>query len=205
MSGMVGDTLPEGRRGQLLAVALALTVAALVWLAVVAPVIGWYDARSEALADRRVLLVHMARLAAELPAMRRQGAGPRGVAGASRILLPGRSDAIAAASLQSLIQDMAASAGATLSSVEALPGQQQGALRQIGLRVALSTDWPVLIALLQAVEASDRRLLVDGLELHAIADSHAAIEASFVVLAFRAGDTTGNGDDLHAEADEDSR
>ncbi len=65
----------------------------------------------------------------------------------------------------------------------------------------------MLIALLQAVEGSQVRLLVDDLQLHATARGQAApagnaappIEASFVVLGFRPGrETTTQGSDGHA-------
>jgi hypothetical protein len=151
----------------------------------------------------------MAARARDLPALRRLAASSHPGAAPSGSLLTGDSDAIAAATLQGEIQDMATAAGATLTSTEALPGVQQGAFRQIALRIALSGRWPVLIALLQAIDASDLRLLVDDLEFHAVADAgpqgagamgHAPLEASFVVLALRsaAGDRA---DDLHAQAD----
>jgi hypothetical protein len=89
------------------------------------------------------------------------------------------------------VQDMTAAAGATLASSEALPGEQQGGFRRIGLRVAVRGDWPELIALLRAVDESPLRLLVANLELHATAQQQktgpAPIEASFVVQGFRPG------------------
>ena len=36
-------TLPDGRRGQTLAIALTLVAAAVFWVAAVAPLIGWYQ------------------------------------------------------------------------------------------------------------------------------------------------------------------
>ncbi|WP_284944311.1 type II secretion system protein GspM [Acidisoma cladoniae] len=202
------DGLPEGPRGQMLAVALALVAAAFLWLAVASPLIGWYTARSDDLAASRILLEHMAARARDLPALRRLAAASQAGAAPSASLLGGDSDAIAAATLQGEIQDMATAAGATLTSTEALPGVQQGGFRQIALRIALSGRWPVLIALLQAIDASDLRLLVDDLEFHAVADAgpqspgatgHAPLEASFVVLALRLA--AGRADDLHAQAD----
>jgi len=203
--------LPEGRRGQMLAVALLLITAAFLWLAVAEPLIGWYEARSDALAASRITLAHMAERAADLPALRRLAASTHRVdAAPNGALLTGDSDAIAAATLQGTIEDMASAAGATLTSTEALPGVQQGAFRQIALRIALSGRWPVLIGLLQAIDASDLRLLVDDLEFHAVADEmpggsglggHAPLQASFVVLAFRSAAADRAVDDLHAQAD----
>ena len=187
--------LPVGRRGQIVAVGLLVIALGLAWALVASPLIGWYQAREERLAEQQVLLAHMTRLVAELPALRRS-AGDGGQANdvPAATLLGGESDAIAGAALQGMVQDMARAAGVTLTSAEALPGDPRGAFRRIGLRIMLSADWPALIDLLKAVESSPMRLLVDDLQLHATANTQAGairdaprIEASFVVLGFRAG------------------
>ena len=51
--------------------------------------------------------------------------------------LEGASDAIASANLQSRIEELAASAGATISSTESLPAEVRGGYRRIGLRYVL--------------------------------------------------------------------
>ena len=73
----------------------------------------------------------------------------------------------------------------------ALRGEQQGAFRQIGLKMTLRGDWPTLVGMLQAVDESPLRLLVDDVQLHAtVQPAHAGpmrLEASFVVMGFRPG------------------
>jgi general secretion pathway protein M len=206
-------SLPEGRRGQFVALGLLLAAIGLFWGAVAAPLLGWYDARAERLAERRVMLAHMTQVAASLPSLKR-AVGATGAGGPPpTALLDGNSDAIAGAALQGMVQDMAKAAGATLASAETLPGEQQGGFRRIGLRVTLSGAWPVLVAMLQAVEGSQVRLLVDDLQLHVTAggrpggpkDAPALMQASFVVLGYRPGREAGvsNGDtrpDLRADA-----
>jgi hypothetical protein len=218
MSGRHDDLLPEGRRGQILALGLVVVLGAILWLGVAAPLIDFYDARQLDLANRRALLDHMAARVRELPALRRLARAGRAAAGPDAALLAGDSDAIAAATLQGVIQDMATSAGATLSSEEVLPAVQLGGFRQIGLRIALTGRWPVLMQLLQEIDASDLRLLVDDLEFHAVYDAasgdgvsaagasggHPPLAASFVVMAFRAG-SGGRATDLQAQAYEFSR
>ena len=203
MSGKTGDLLPEGRRGQWLAVGLVVIVAAVVWLGVASPLIGWYDARQVDIANRRALLDDMASRARALPALRQLARASRPDAAPKATLLTGGTDAIAAAALQGLIQDMATAAGATLASEEVLPAVQQGGFRQIDLRIALTARWPVLVQLLQEIDASDLRLLVDDLEFHAVDDAatgsggpggHPPLAASFVVMAFRAGSGDRAGD-----------
>lgn len=189
--------LPAGRRGQIVAVGLLLIALGLAWTLVASPLIGWYEVREERLAEQQALLAHMTRLVAELPALRRSaGGGGQANDVPAATLLSGESDAIAGAALQGMVQDMARAAGVTLTSAEALPGEPRGAFRRIGLRIMLSADWPALIDLLKAVESSPMRLLVDDLQLHSTANTPAGairdaprIEASFVVLGFRAGGT----------------
>ncbi len=203
--------LPDGRRGQAVALALLVAACGLVWAAVASPLLGWYGARAQHLAEQRMMLAHMARTAASLPALRRAAGSATTGGPPAAALLAGQTDAIAGATLQGMVQDMATAAGATLTSTEALPGAQQGAFRRIGLRVSLGGDWPVLVALLQAVESNPVHLLVDDLQLHAAArnqpgNSHlgpASIEASFVVLGFRPGHEAPP--DLRADAAAQSR
>ncbi len=120
-------------------------------------------------------------------------------------LLTGATDAVAAATLQGRVQDMAGSAGATLSSTEALPARQQGAYRRIALRVSLNASLPVLVRLLQSLDESTPRMLVDDLQCHTspivIAQAHQtspALDASMTIIGFRAGQETDVGDSADA-------
>jgi general secretion pathway protein M len=187
----VSGHLPEGRRGQFAALALLGAVLGVLWVAVVNPVVGWYREGSDQLAGRRLLLTHMERIAAELPALRQEAGRAGSDAPPATALLGGATDAIAGAMLQSVVQDMAAAAGATVASSEALPGAQQGGFRRIGLRVAVQGDWPALVALLRTVNESPLRLVMTSLELHATAQPQRTglvpMAASFVVQGFRPG------------------
>lgn len=182
--------LPDGRRGQLVAAGLLVVMLSLLWLAAVGPLLDWHDARGEWLAQRREMLAHMTQIAATLPALRLQ-AGQTGSGPPVTALLGGDTDAIAGATLQGAIQDMATSLGATLASAEALPGEQQGAFRGVALRVTLRGDWSTVMAMLRAIDESPLRLLVDDLQLHATAQPQhagpAPLEASLTVLGFRPG------------------
>ena len=120
------DALPEGRRGQFLAVTLVVILAAFLWLGIASPLLTWYEARSVELASRQTLLVHMAERARELPTLKRLAAASRSEAVPPDTLLAGDSDAIAAATLQGVIETMATTAGATLASEEVLPAGAAG-------------------------------------------------------------------------------
>jgi general secretion pathway protein M len=182
--------LPTGRRGQLLALGLTIAVLGGLWVGVAAPLLDRYALRAEQVHARRALARRMAELAETLPAQRE---GARRVAAPGRpaegVVLEGASDAIAAAALQGRLQEMAARAGAPLSSVEALSGEAAGAWRRIGVRVAVNAPWPAIIRLLQGIGTASPRMLVDDLQLRIpplLRTGPRPVEASFTVLAFRA-------------------
>lgn len=199
--------LPTGRAGQALAVAVTLIALLLVWEVVGAPLIGWYETRADEVAQQRMLAARMEARAASLPALRR-AATALGHAGPARsALLAGRTDAVAAADLQGRVQDMATGAGTALSSTEALPARQIGAYRRIALRISFNATLPVLVHLLQSLDGSSPRMLVDDLQLHTspivMAQNHDAappLDVTMTVIGFRAGtpDTgAGGGDTDH--------
>lgn len=184
--------LPDGPRGQALAAALTLTVLAALWFGVAAPLIAWYQGNAEELSQRRTLLLHMRQAAETLPALEHQSAGARP---APTALLPGETDALAAAAMQNAVQGLATAAGVELTSTETLPADTSGAYRRIGLRVSLAAPWPVLIELLRAAGHAQPRMLIDDLQLRvAPMQEHSAatpINASFTLLAFRSASAGG--------------
>lgn len=178
--------LPEGLRGRVLALVLSATVVAAAWTGGVRPLMDWYAARGEMLQQRHMLLQRMQALAATLPDLQRQSSGEHT---SDAALLEGASDAIAGAALQSSVQRLAATAGAALNSMEMLPAEPRDSYRRIALRVATAAPWPVLIALLQAIDQGSRHMLIDDLQLRASpfetrAES-SSVSAAFTVLAFR--------------------
>jgi type II secretory pathway component PulM len=199
MSIALGVALPIGRRGQLLAAGLTLICLAALWLGAAAPLLAWYAERQDRLGEREVLAQHMASLAEMLPALQQRLHADSARLPAQELLLQGPSDAVAGAALQDLVQDLAARAGATLSSAEILPGQAVGGFRRVGLQVSIDgAPWPALVRLLQSIARATPRMLVDDLQLrgapalpqHQGADATRsgppALDAGFTVFAFRA-------------------
>ena len=188
----MSEYLPTGRRGQLLAVGLTVICIAALWVAMVSPLLSWYETRAQELDDRRLVAARMTRIAQSVPDLLRQAAALRAAAPAGRDLaLEAPSDAVAGARLQQRMQDLASAAGITLSSIETLPAQQQGGYRRISLRVTCSASLPVLVGLLQKLEVSSPKMLIDDLDLDASPDLNRpdgiAIGANFTVIAFRPG------------------
>ena len=189
--------MPTGRSGKILALGLALLVLAVAWAAAVRPLIGLHAERTEALAIQETLAYRMAGLVQTLPALRQQAAVAVDNGPPANAILQGTTDAVAGAALQQLVQDMAMQAGVSLASTEALAAEQVHAYRLIGVRIALTAPWPVLVQLLQAIERAKPTMIVDDLQLHGprlqIDQDDSPLDASMTVLAFRAGTAPGAG------------
>lgn len=194
MSAPIATRLPTGRTGQVLAVLVLVLVLAAAWAAVAAPLLEWHAERSDLIERRATLARRMRQIAADLPRLEQQAEVTAPVGPAKIVLLEGASDAVAGAALQQRIQDMAARAGASLSSVEALPPQQIGGYRQVGVRVAVTAPWGALVALLQAVADGSPQMLIDDLQVHGgyglIRDTNVPLTASLAVMGFRTGTGT---------------
>ncbi len=181
--------LPDGREGRILAALLAVLALLLFWLACVAPVLDWYDARAQRVAAIEQRAAREEALIRMLPALK--AAAGRAARLPERALLSGESDAVAGAALQEQVQGMAGSADAQLTSIETLPAEQAGAFRRIGVRVALNAQLPVVVALLKAIETAEPRMLIDDIRLTATPvgpqNVQLPLDAAFTVYAFRSG------------------
>jgi len=189
--------LPGGPRGQLLALAMALLAAVVVWFGAIAPLWGWYDDRAELLRRQRAIAHRMASLVETLPALRRQVATVDNVAtggGAnndtSAVLLTGANDPVAAASLQQSIEELATRAGVRVGSEEILPAQTEGDLRAIAVRLTLTAPFHSLVGLLLALSRSETPMVVDELLLRGPpgkpGDDDLPIDVSMTVTSYRA-------------------
>ena len=191
---MSGHALPTGRSGRILALGIALIVMLAAWFAIASPLLDWHAERADRLDQRRTLERRMAGVAATLPQLRQSETARTAKGPVPTTLLDGATDAVAAASLQERVQEMATQVGAALTSAETLPATQAGTYRRIGLHVSLIAPWTVLVQLLQLVEQASPRMLVDDLQLHGArmvaAPADPPLEADFTVFAFRAGAAT---------------
>ena len=182
---------PTGRAGRALAASLTLLALVLLWLGVVAPGLAWYTERAERLAGRTALAARMQALADTLPALRQEAARLTAAGPAEQALLGGATDAIAGATLQEAVQDLATRAGVTVSSAEMLPAEPAGRYRRIGLKVTLSAPWPSTTALLAAIAQAVPQMMVADLAMQRSVGVGAAesrpVQAAFTVFAMQAG------------------
>jgi len=182
------DTLPTGRRGQVVALGAAVVAVMALWLIVIAPLIGFYADRSDRLEKQQAVLTRMERLVAQRQALMDQAAGLGDTGPSKGSLLDGSSIPVATAALQGMVQDIAGSSGATLASVESLPGETGNGYRRVGVKLSLSASWPVLIHFLQALQESDTPMAIDDLQIHSGSETpktpdQQVFEAGFAVYA----------------------
>jgi general secretion pathway protein M len=182
------ETLPTGRRGQIVAVAMALAAIMLLWLAIISPLIGFYSSRAERLTEEQAVMHRMEQLVASRQTLTERAAELGDAAPTKGALLDGSSIPVATAALQGLVQETATMAGASLTSVESLPGETGTGYRRVGVKLALSASWPVLIHFLQALQESDTPMAIDDLQIHSAAEAaksadQQVFEAGFSVYA----------------------
>jgi general secretion pathway protein M len=185
-------SLPTGPRGQAIAVALLVLVLLLLWTALVSPLLGFYSDRADELATQQLKAAHMAVLAEQVPDLKKRAESSGHTGPAPSLVVEGPSDAVAAATLQGKVQSMATEVGTTLTSVENLPHEPVGtAYHRIGLKISLNASWPVLIALLKAVDQATPPMLLDDVQIHGsplpMVNVNRGLEANFTIWALRAG------------------
>jgi hypothetical protein len=87
-----------------------------------------------------MLAPRLSAAAAELPELRARLAELQAAAKTRDIVIDGASDAIAAANLQSRLEELAKSVGVTIGSTEGIAAENRGGYRRIGLRLVISGD-----------------------------------------------------------------
>jgi len=164
-----------------------------VYLLAVAPLLDLYGERATVLENRRLLLPRLAAASDQLPELRARLDQLRASAGTRKLTLEGASDAIAAANLQSRIEELAASVGATIGSTESLPAEARSGYRRIGLRYVLGSPYETLVRFLAQLEAATPPLVIDNLHIHGVlrrpgTPTAAGLDAGLDVYGYRNGE-----------------
>lgn len=188
---MASHHLPTGLRGRILASALTVLVLASGWVGGVAPLIDWHAERGARIEGKQMLLVRMDMVSAQLPAQRAQAAmAERG----ARVgpLLQGGSDAVAAAALQGLLQEIAGRSLMRVTSLESLAPEPRGGYRRVAVRVAAEGRYPGVLELLGGIAAAAPGVVVDGLILRGPGGTahtdDPPVTVSFTVIGLREGE-----------------
>lgn len=158
------------------------------------PLVDFYAERAETLESQQMLAPRLNALAAELPALRARLAQLHAQAQNRKVTLDGSSDAIASANLESRIEALASTVGATIGSTEALPAETRGPYRRIGLRIVLSGTYETVVKLIAALEESNPPLVIDDLQLHGVLrraglPGPQSVNGTLDVYGFRADET----------------
>jgi general secretion pathway protein M len=178
-----------------------LLVLGSIYFLAVAPLVELYQERAARIEDSRILLPRLQVVAAQLPALRAQMARLRAAARTRKVTLEGVSDAIASANLQSRIEALATSVGASIASTESLPAETRDGYRRIGLRFSLNGPYETLVRLLVQLQQTTPPLIVDNLQVHGVlrrpglpqtGTGDIGLDAGIDVYGFRSGDKTAN-------------
>jgi hypothetical protein len=163
--------LPEGPQGKVLALSISALGLCALYVAIVMPLRGFYDANAQALQDRREVLKRYESAVLDLPRLRGEAQQRRARLGGD-LLLAGSSDAVAAADLQSTLKALVEADGATLESAQTLPAETLDKFRRVGVRLSFSGNLELLTSVLLGVETASPVLSVGGLELHSSDDEY---------------------------------
>ena len=168
--------LPRQSRRALALGLLALTlaaVAAVIWMLLSAFVFD-LDARAKAVETRVTSVNSVAGSVSQLrAAWARLERDPR----LSIDMFPAASDAQASAAIQSAAQKLFARSGATVRSVQTLDVVQEGAVRRVGVRVAVTGTSNQINRALEAVSASRPVMMVSTGDIQLMGDSRRPVDA----------------------------
>ena len=186
--------LPTGAPGRALALAILGALIALIYVALIAPLIDLYRSGEAALADRQLLVPKLEHLAAEVPGLRARLAALQAAEAGKEVTLDGASDALASANLQSRLEQLASSNGVTIASTEAIAAEDRGPFRRVGLRVAVNGNYEAVVKLLSAMQEAAPPLILANLQIHGLfravtIRTNYPLETRFEVYGLRVGGT----------------
>ena len=188
-------TLPAAPLGRALALSIPGAAIGLLCVAIVWPLIDLYRSGETILADRQLLVPRLERLAAEVPTLRARLEELQATGTTRDLGLDSASDALASAKLQSRIEQLAAANGVTISSTEAIPAEDRGPYRRVGLRLTVSGKYEAVVKLLVAVEETQPPLVVSNLQIHGLfraieVRTNHALDTRFEVYGLRINGAT---------------
>ena len=150
---------------RLAAIALLVAVIAVVYGVGVAPLLSAHGKADRAIAEANELMSRYQLVAARRDTLEAQLQALRADRSMVGIYLDGDTDALAAASLQEVVNATVEGTGGRLRSIQILPAQDDGKFRRISVRAQMSATIVQLARLLYAFEASKTYLFIDNLDV----------------------------------------
>lgn len=183
-------TLPSGRQGRLLALALLGLALAAVYATLAMPLLSFYYDRQARMAREREFIVKLDNIVAELPALQARLDRLRAASANHKMALAGESDAIAAAALQGDLERYATAAGVAIGSSEILPAVPAEDYHRVGIRVLVNGRYQALLQLVARIETSRPPLAIDNLQIRGMQSGtpgqmSVGLDASLEVYGFR--------------------
>lgn len=157
--------LPTGRRGRLLALALLLLPLALVVRVAVLPAWQAYADQGERIASARDQLQRYQRLAAQLPALRDQHTQLHELQVLTPYLIQAPNSALAAASVQQRLQEIAQVHAGRILSTRVLQGTPDGPFERVVVNARLQIPLEGLQAMLYELETSQPYLFLEDISV----------------------------------------
>ena len=158
--------LPTGVRGQLTALALLAVVLILVFHFVALPFMDFYRARDDQIFDLRQQVLRYRYQLAERPALEEAANALESNNPLNAVTLPGGNPALAAASLQQRLQELAVENNVRVMSLSVRTPQPDGPLERIALDARVQAEIVGLRNLLFELENAEPFLFFDYFSVH---------------------------------------
>lgn len=147
------------------ALLLLVVVAAAGYALLVEPIIAAYAETDRAIADTRERLEHFERLGARRPELSEQMAELERRQASQGYYLSGGTDALAAAGLQDRLKQVVEAHGATIGSIQPLPGADEQGFRRVTVRVQMTATTESLFRSVYALEAGVPLVFIDNIDV----------------------------------------
>jgi general secretion pathway protein M len=157
--------LPDGTRGQFVALALLLIVIILATKFLLMPLADLYRETDDEIFDMRQDIVRYRHLLAEHPGLQKMADRLKHNDPLSPITLPGGNQALAAAELQQRLQDAAKKNGVRIVSLRIRPPGTEGPMERIAVEARMQAETVGLRNLLFELETGTPYLFLDQLSI----------------------------------------
>jgi general secretion pathway protein M len=150
----------------------------------IAPLVSYYESTAQSLLERQELVRRYQSSARDLPRLRQAAAQRDNQSFDGDLLLTGSTDAVAAATLQSVLKVLVELEGARLTSAEMLPQETKGDVApRVGVRIAFFGTLELLTTVLEGIETTRPVLFVGNLDIHTAPDSKGDDEGGTLAIA----------------------
>jgi general secretion pathway protein M len=144
---------------------LLFALVAGIYLAGIKPLVGAYRANQESIEDARLQVARFQAVAAEADALKAKVTEIEELHASRPYYLTKATDALAAVELQDRVKLAVSDNGGTIRSIQALPGEKDGQLQRVTLRVQMTTTITSLFNIVHALETSQPFLFLDNIDI----------------------------------------